>query len=53
MATCKDRGGPGIATEEELTAGGGKLTHKDPAICANVHRNTKETKKTEHEEGMA
>ena len=31
---------PGITTEEDLVAGGGKLTHKDPAICANVLRNT-------------
>ena len=53
VATCKDCGGPGVTTEEELEASGGKLAHKDPAICANVHRDTKETKKTEHEEGMA
>ena len=41
IATCKDRGGPGITAEEDLAAGGGKLTHKDPAICANVRRNTR------------
>ena len=29
-----------------LAAGGGKLAHKDPAICANVRRNTREIKKT-------
>ena len=40
VATCKDCGGPGITTEEDLVAGDGKLTHKDPAICANVLRNT-------------
>ena len=40
IATCRDCGGPGITTEEELAAGGGKLAHKDPAICANVLRNT-------------
>ena len=41
IATCKDCGGPGITTKEDLVAGDGKLTHKDPAICANVRRNTR------------
>ena len=40
IATCEKCGGPGIATEEGLKASGGKLSHKDPAICANVRRNT-------------
>jgi len=39
-ATCEKCGGPGITTEEGLKASGGKLFHKDPAICANVRRNT-------------
>ncbi|MGC9986169.1 MAG: hypothetical protein ABSF35_21410 [Polyangia bacterium] len=39
-ATCEKCGGPGITTEEGLKRSGGKLSHKDPAICANVRRNT-------------
>jgi len=42
VAACEGCGGPGIATEEELEASGGKLVHNDPAICANVRRNTKQ-----------
>ena len=42
IATCEKCGGPGIATEEGLKASGGKLSHKDPAICANVRRNSRE-----------
>jgi hypothetical protein len=41
IATCRECGGPGITNEEALEASGGKLTHKDPLICANVRRNTK------------
>ena len=40
-ATCEECGGPGITTEEELAASGGKMAHADPAVCANVRRNTK------------
>jgi hypothetical protein len=39
-AICEKCGGPGITTEEGLKRSGGKLSHKDPAICANVLRNT-------------
>jgi hypothetical protein len=39
-ATCEKCGGPGITTKENLEARGGKMIHKDPAICANVRRNT-------------
>ena len=39
-ATCEKCGGPGITTEEGLKKSGGKLSHTDPAICANVRRNT-------------
>jgi hypothetical protein len=39
-ATCEICGGPGITTEEGLKRSGGKLSHTDPAICANVRRNT-------------
>jgi hypothetical protein len=39
-ATCEKCGGPGITTEEGLKRSGGKLSHTDPAICANVRRNT-------------
>ena len=39
-ATCENCGGPGITTEEGLKRSGGKLSHKDPAIFANVRRNT-------------
>jgi hypothetical protein len=45
VAACEACGGPGITTEEGLAAGGGKLIHKDSAICANVRRNTKDTSK--------
>ncbi len=41
-ATCEKCGGPGITTEEGLKRSGGKLSHKDPAICANVRRNSRE-----------
>lgn len=41
IAICADCGGPGITTEEDLAAGGGKLIHKDPSICSNVRRNTR------------
>jgi len=40
IATCEKCGGPGITAEEDLEASGGKMSHKDPAICANVRRNT-------------
>jgi hypothetical protein len=40
IATCEKCGGPGITTEEDLGTSGGKMSHKDPAICANVRRNT-------------
>jgi hypothetical protein len=40
IATCEKCGGPGITTEEDLETSGGKMSHKDPAICANVRRNT-------------
>jgi hypothetical protein len=39
-AACEKCGGPGITTKENLEASGGKMSHKDPAICANVRRNT-------------
>jgi hypothetical protein len=39
-AICEKCGGPGITTEEGLKRSGGKLSHEDPAICANVRRNT-------------
>jgi hypothetical protein len=39
-ATCEKCGGPGITTKEDLEASGSKMSHKDPAICANVRRNT-------------
>jgi hypothetical protein len=41
-ATCEKCGGPGITTKEGLEASGGKMSHKDPAICANVRRNSRE-----------
>jgi hypothetical protein len=41
VASCEECGGPGITTEEELAASGGKMAHADPAVCANVRRNTK------------
>jgi hypothetical protein len=40
IATCEKCGGPGITTKEDLEASGSKMSHKDPAICANVRRNT-------------
>jgi hypothetical protein len=42
IATCERCGGPGITTKEALEASGGKMSHKDPAICANVRRNSRE-----------
>jgi hypothetical protein len=42
IATCRECGGPGITNEKALEASGGKLAHKDPLICANVRRNTKQ-----------
>jgi hypothetical protein len=39
-AVCEKCGGPGITTKENLEASGGKMSHKDPGICANVRRNT-------------
>jgi len=39
-AACEKCGGPGITTKENLEASGGKMSHKDPAIFANVRRNT-------------
>jgi hypothetical protein len=42
IATCEKCGGPGIATKEGLEASGGKMSHTDPAICANVRRNSRE-----------
>jgi RecJ-like exonuclease len=44
-ALCEACGGPGITTEEEMAASGGKLVHDDPAICENVRRNTKDVGK--------
>jgi hypothetical protein len=44
-ALCEACGGPGITTEEEMAASGGKLAHDDPAICANVRRNAKDDRR--------
>jgi hypothetical protein len=40
IATCEKCGGAGITTEEDLETSGGKMSHRDPGICANVRRNT-------------
>jgi len=45
VATCEECGGPGITTEEELASSGGKMVHADPAVCANVRRNTGNSEK--------
>jgi hypothetical protein len=42
IATCEKCGGPGITTEKDLESAGDKMAHKDPAICANVRRNSRE-----------